>query len=218
MKTRGNETLQDQPAVTDFVLCSMASCSSRWQCLRALPQHGTLLCKQSIGTLDVPSWAQLSVGGGQAHNSHSVIYLLSGHIFKCLNFEPSPSVSVNDFLEALLKWLQENNSGIYGNSPHYAEMYQRYQMFSVGSHKGCCYASAGFGEEDLVCSIKGSLVRHAFWFPCAMGCIWLHWSFRFLVLARSANYSFLLAMWTLLASWMMGAAQSRAYFLLLSDA
>lgn len=55
--------------------------------------------------------------------------------------------------------------------------------------------------------------------PCYdKGCVWLCWSFCFLVLARSANYSFLLAMWILLASWMMGTAQSQAYFLLLSDA
>lgn len=75
------------------------------------------------------------MGGGQAHNSHSVIYLLSGHIFQCLNFELSPSVSLNDFLEALLKRLQENNSGIYGNSPHYAEMYRRYRCSQLEAIK-----------------------------------------------------------------------------------
>lgn len=45
------------------------------------------------------------------------------------------------------------------------------------------------------------------------GCVWFCWSFCFPVLARSANYSFLL----LLASRMVGAAQPRVYFLLLGD-
>lgn len=49
-------------------------------------------------------------------------HLLSGRKFSCLNFELGPSVSANDFLEALLKWLQENNNGIYGKSPQFAEM------------------------------------------------------------------------------------------------
>lgn len=49
-------------------------------------------------------------------------------------------------------------------------------------------------------------------------CVWLCLSFCFLVLARSANYSFLLALGIPLASRMTGASQSRAYFLLLSDA
>jgi len=82
-------------------------------------------------------------------------HLLAGYKFNCLNFELSPTVSLNGFLEAT-EWQLWQHSPLAGNVS---------EISHVLSLK-----SSGLLQHFYIFWLKepGFLDRHAFWFPRVM--------------------------------------------------
>lgn len=217
MKAWSSETFQCEPAVMGLFACTRASHSPQQQHLRLFPA----LCASlwaSISALGVPSRAQLAAVGGEAPNSCLDIYSLAINLaVLILNWVPLFLLMIllktflNDFKEIIMVLMER--------VPSLQERVKdiRCSQFEVTK----AFATLLHVLDRRICSVKERLVSQT----CLLvslcydkGRIWLCWSFCFLVLASSANYSFLLAMCILLASCVMGAAQSQVYFLLFSDA